>query len=123
MKIKLSIGVSIAIIIILTLSDLKVMRYGIDCISELYFATNLGTFDIRLCTGNFIFKLIGLFLAIIGLVEILKKTERLNLKLKALLIYTVIAVITALPIYHRHPGLAGHETHGHSYWTGGLHFH
>jgi len=123
MNTRILIGASIAIIIGITLSDLNVLRYGIYCISELNGATEFETFGLSLCIGNLLFKLTGIILAIIGLIEISGKSERLNLKLKLLLIYTAVALILALPLYHRHPGFGGPGTHGHSFWDGGLHFH
>ena len=96
MKIKILTGVSIAIITWLTLSDLKVLRYGMDCISELNGATEFETFGLRLCAGNLLFKLTGILLAIIGLIEVLRKAESFSLKLKLLLIYTSFILQTLL---------------------------
>lgn len=121
--VKIVTGISIAIISFLNFSDLKVWQRAFEFWIAFNNAIGFESPLELLIVGNLLFKLTGFMLAIIGLIEILKKTESLNLKLKMLFIYTVFAIILALPIYHKHPGIGGPENHGHSFWDGGLHFH
>lgn len=123
MKIRLLAVVSIVIIACLTLADMKAFQHGLACIAKFNDITAFGAFGLRLCIGNLLFKSTGIVLAVLGLTELLRKTKSTNLKLKLLLSYTAVALILALPVYHRHPGFGGPETHGHSFWEGGLHLH
>lgn len=114
---------SVFTIVLLTYFDLGALLSGIDCIGELGQPSELDSFGIRLCVGNFFFKLTGLVLATLGLIDLFRGLGKTTIRQKLLWSYTAIALVLTLPLYHPHGGFGGSDTHPHSFWDGGLHFH
>ncbi|HCS20866.1 MAG TPA: hypothetical protein DIW47_09975 [Bacteroidetes bacterium] len=78
-------------------------------------------FGYWICTGGFVFKVIGILISALALSSlIIKSLDRRWIRI-VVISFAIIALVLALPLYHTHSGWG--NTHGHSFWNGGFHLH
>lgn len=125
MKIRIILGISIVLTLILSLYDLRAFKIGFYCIQEIpsNFYHDLAKYSYLLCCVNFIFKVIGVIICLMGIYDFVKNTKKINLRIKLVVAYLAFALILMLPIYHWHGDGWGSGSHGHSFLDGGFHFH